>query len=65
MQIRLTSAQQNALLHEFQSGTRHIIAPFPCSLLERGINAVFDSVEAIIRRVVCHLIRPWRKRTQT
>jgi hypothetical protein len=52
MMLKLTTAQQHAILQHLQTGSKKPIAPFPLSLLERGLSAVFDGGEAIARRVV-------------
>jgi hypothetical protein len=52
MMLKLTAAQQHAILQHLQADSQKPVAPFPASLLERGLNAVFDGVEAIVRWVV-------------
>jgi hypothetical protein len=52
MRITLTPVQEQAIRHALQGERRQSVAPFPCSLLEQGLVAVFDGLEAIVRRAL-------------
>jgi hypothetical protein len=52
MQLRLTAAQQHAILQHLQAGRQKPMAPFPLSLFERGISAGLMALEGVVGWVV-------------